>query len=119
MIPLCEDKQPLDIARGTTAAYSLAPQLAGAEYTLEDGDVLIFTLRHDEADTERILIKKLTNKADGAYYLEFVPEDTAKLPCGRYVYSVGIQRGSTILYEVIKDNSFYIRSFGVKLGDGG
>lgn len=118
MIPPCKDNQPLDIARGTTAAFSLAVQLKGVEYTLEDGDVLIFTLRHDENDPDRILLKKITHQADGAYYLELEPADTAKLACGWYVYSVGLQRGSTILYEVIKDNPFHIRPFGVELGDG-
>lgn len=120
MIPPCKNQKPLEIVRGTTNAFGLAltNRETGADYTLETGEVLVFGLKVDENADERILVKKITNAANGEYYLELEPADTADLTPGFYYYDVSLQHGSTVLYNVIEISPFLIKPNVTKLGDG-
>lgn len=119
MIPPCKNQKPLGIVRGTTNTFSLAvADENGAPYILETGQVLVFGLKRNEDDEDRVLVKQITNTVNGEYYLELAPADTADLPCGRYYYDVGLQHGSTVFHNVIEASPFIIKYNVTKLGDG-
>ena len=119
MIPPCKNQIPLEIVRGTTNAFSLAIKDENdAPYTLEVGQVLVFGLMQNEEDTDRILIKRITNTVNGEYYLELSASDTENLPCGRYYYDIGLQHGDNVFYNVIEASPFIIKHNVTKLGDG-
>ena len=116
---LCSNKRELEIVRGTTNAFGIElKDESGAEYTLEAGQSLVFGLKMNENDDERILIKKISNTVNGEHYLELTPADTADLPIGRYYYDVGLQHGDNIFYSVIESSPFTIKPNITRLGDG-
>lgn len=109
----------MKIVRGTTNAFSISVVDGnGAPYTLETGQVLVFGLKRNDIDEERVLVKKITNTVNGEYYLELTPEDTGDLECGEYYYDVGMQHGATVFYNVIQSSPFTILPNITKLGDG-
>lgn len=110
----------LEIVRGTTAAWGLAvtDQETGNEYTLESGQVLVFAIKREKTDTERLLVKKITHAVNGEYYLELTPADTADLEPGRYWYDVGLQHGNSVFYNVIRADVFTVLPGVTQLGDG-
>lgn len=112
-------KQPMKIVRGTTNAFSISvADENGVPYTLETDQVLVFALKRNDIDEERVLVKKITNTVNGEYYLELEPEDTADLECGEYYYDVGMQHGATIFHNVIPSSPFTILPNITKIGDG-
>lgn len=112
-------KQPMKIIRGTTNAFGISiTDENGAPYTLETGQVLVFALKRNDEDMERVLVKTIARTANGEYYLELEPRDTADLDCGMYFYDVGLQHGSGIFYNVIEASPFMILPNITQLGDG-
>lgn len=111
---------PLEIVRGTNNAFGLTitNEENDEEYILENGQALVFGLKMNPLDEQRILTKKITNSVDGAYYLELVPSDTENLPIGMYYYDVGLQSGPSVFYNVIETSPFKIKPNVTKLGDG-
>ncbi len=112
-------QQALEIVRGTTNAFGITvTDENGALYTLETDQVLVFGVKRGKTDTERVLVKQITHAANGEYYLELTPEDTADLEPGKYYYDVGMQSGSHVFYNVIKASPFTVLPNMTELGDG-
>ena len=112
-------RQNLEIVRGTTNAFGLAiAYQTGDEFVLADGQVLVFGLKANKMDEERLLLKKITRAVAGEYYLELTPEDTADLEPGQYYYDIGLQQGDNVFYNVIEPSVFTILPNITQLGDG-
>lgn len=110
-------KQSVEIVRGTTNTFGIAVTDADGEaYTLTGQEFLVFGLKRNRLNNDRVLTKKITNLADGVYYLELTPEDTAGLEPGKYFYDVGLQSGS-LFYPVIELSEFLIKPNAAKSGD--
>lgn len=115
-------KQDIEIVRGTTNSFGiLIADTDGSIFTLGDDQTLVFAVKKQPKDEERVLVKKITTMVDssGVYLLELFPADTAELEPGRYVYDVGLQDGSDDFYNVIKTSAFDILPNVTQLGDGG
>lgn len=113
-------KQGISIVRGTTNAFGITITDAdGVPFTLEDGQSLIFGIKHKPNDEEVLLAKKVTHYVadEGVYYLELEASDTIGLDSGMYYYDVGLQDGGNVYYNVIEANEFYIKPNITKLGD--
>lgn len=112
-------KNELSIVRGTTNAFGLAIEYAnGDQFTIEDGQVLVFGLKRKPKDEECVLIKKIEHSVDGTFYLELEPSDTADLESGTYFYDVGLQQSDTVFYNIISCSVFKILPNITELGDG-
>lgn len=119
MIPPNKNQKPLSIVRGTTNAWGLLVTGENdAPYTLESDQALVFALKKDENDEERVLVKKITNSVNGEYYLELAAADTSNLKPGIYYYDVSLQHGDHVLYNVIEASPFVIKPNITQLGDG-
>ena len=111
--------QDIEIVRGTTNTFGITlTDAEGKFFTLESGQVLVFALKKRPKDVERVLVKKVTNRVEGVYYLEITPEDTADLETGKYFYDVGMQQGSDVFYNIIESSVFDIKPNISELGDG-
>lgn len=118
-ISYCSKENGLEIVRGTTNSFGITVlDEDGNNYSVEDGDVLVFGLKRNERDEERVLVKKITSSVTGEHYLEIQPEDTKNLATGQYYYDIGLQRGSFVFYNIIKSSPFIILPNVTKLGDG-
>lgn len=107
---MCNDKQTIQIVRGTTAGFSVAITDAetGEAYTLEPGEVLrfgvkklpedpacIFEIEFDEADD------------DGDYGFTIGVNNTKNMAFGSYFYDIGLQSGNNY-FNVIPASPFEI-----------
>ena len=111
--------QDIEIVRGTTNTFGITlTDAEGKFFTLESGQVLVFALKKRPKDVERVLVKQITSKLDGEYYLELSPGDTAELEPGKYFYDVGLQQGETVFYNIIEASVFDIKPNISELGDG-
>lgn len=112
--------QPLEIVRGTNNMFSLTLTNAqGEPCTLENGQILVFGLKRNKFDIDRLMVRTITNAEDGEYQLELFPKDTEDMEPGRYFYDIGLQDGSQSFYSVIKCSTFTILPNITQLGDGG
>lgn len=107
----------LSIVRGTSGAWGLSLTKDGNPFTLETGQVLVFGLKKRPEHESCVLVKKITHSANGEYYLELTPADTAELEHGTYFYDIGLQHGESIFYNVIESSEFKIKANITKLGD--
>lgn len=111
--------QDIEIVRGTTNTFGITVKDDnGNDFTLKSGQVLVFALKKRPKDEETVLVKKVTNRIEGVYYLEIAPEDTADLESGKYFYDVGMQQGADVFYNIIESSVFDIKPNISKLGDG-
>lgn len=113
-------KQDIEIVRGTTNSFGITPvdEESGNALTLETGQVLVFAMKKQPKDAERVLVKKITHTVNGEYYLEFSPADTADLEPGVYYYDIGLQHGANVFYNVIKCRKMKLIANISELGDG-
>lgn len=112
-------KQNLEIVRGTSNTFGLTIKDGdGNPYTLSENDSLVFGLKRRERDEERVLVKKISNVADGTYILQLDPNDTSTLSPGRYYYDIGLQQGDDVFYSIVEQSEFLIKPNVAKCGDG-
>lgn len=115
----CENQMQIEIVRGTTNAFGISvTNHNGDPYVLENEQFLVFGIKRNERDENRVLSKRITRLVDGQYYLELSPSDTSDLSIGQYYYDVGLQHGDNIFYNVIESSPFIIKPNITKLGDG-
>lgn len=78
----------LYLTRGDTAVFPLkVTYMDDTEYTFEEGDKVLFTVKKKTTDGETLFQKEITN---GVLFL--MPEDTKALPYGRYCYDVQLTK---------------------------
>lgn len=111
--------EEMSVVRGTTNSFSVTiTDEEGNEYTPEADQVLVFGLKRNRLDENRVLVKKLTRRTSGDHYLELYPEDTKDLEPGTYYYDIGMQQGESVFYNVVEASAFEIKASVTRLGDG-
>lgn len=107
------------VIRGTTNSFGVTvTDEEGNDYTLEADQVLVFGLKRNKLDDNRVLVKKINRRNSGEHYLEISPEDTKNLEPGMYYYDIGMQQGQSIFYNIVEASPFVIKPNVTKLGDG-
>lgn len=101
----------ISIIRGTTNNFSLSIEDEnGEQYTLKDGEKIIFGVKENAESSDYDIVKTLTSAdvADKTYNIRLTPADTAKLPFGRYYFDVGLQTANGDYYMIVPCEEFYI-----------
>lgn len=111
--------EEMSIVRGTTNFFSVTvTDEDGNEYTPEESQVLVFGLKRNKLDENRVLVKKITLGTGSRHYLELSPDDTSGLEPGLYYYDISMQQGQNIFYNIVEASPFLIKPNVTKLGDG-
>lgn len=99
----CE-RNDIHLTRGDSAILSLKIEREdGAEYELQTGDSVLFTVKKSVYDTAVMIQKKL---AGGVIQLS--PNDTKSLPYGTYYYDVELTQPDGFVATVIAPSRFVI-----------
>lgn len=94
----------INIIRGTTNDLNLSIEDEnGEQYTLKDGEKIIFGVKSNAENSDYDIVKTLTSAdmVDNAYTIKLIPEDTSGLPFGQYYFDVGLQTASGDYYMII------------------
>lgn len=103
----------IHLTRGDSAEINLTirDRVTGSVFILSDGDRLIFTLKRFITDKEPVLTKSLgqgIRQEQKQYVLQFRPEDTQSLACGRYVYDMKLMRKNGYTDTIIPARDFFL-----------
>lgn len=109
--------QRIEIVRGTTETFAITVTDGNKNlYTLADGEVIKFGIKRKAEDKDPIFVKKAIQGENGVYAITLAPSDTADLPCGKYLYDVGLQSGGAY-HSIIKPSTFEILPNVTEWGD--
>lgn len=97
------DGTNLEMTRGDSER--IAVSLTG--YTLQPGDMVELTVRQAIYSNEPVLYKKVTDFSENTAYINILPEDTASLQFGNYVYDVQLTFNGMVK-TIIKPSTFTI-----------
>lgn len=87
----------LYMTRGDTAVFPLkVTYMDDTEYTFEEGDQILFSVKKRTTENEALFQKEITN---GVLFL--MPEDTKSLACGRYCYDVQLTKHDGTVRTII------------------
>lgn len=96
------NKNEIAIVRGDTGKFKVdITDAKGEPYDLEPGDQLTLTVRKTPSSDD-ILIQKHGDE------IEFTPENTARLPYGRYVYDLELRLADGQVDTIIQPTLFEI-----------
>ena len=103
----------ISITRGDSAQITLTirDRVTGSVFILDDGDRLTFTLKRFITDKEPVLTKTLgqgIRQEQERCVLQFLPEDTQLLACGRYVYEMKLMRKNGYTDTFIPARDFFL-----------
>lgn len=106
-------KNRIHLTRGDSAEFDLTirDRVTGSAFILNDGDRLTFTLKRFITDKEPVLTKSLgqgIRQEQERYVLQFRPEDTQLLSCGRYVYEIKLMRKNGYTDTFIPARDFFL-----------
>lgn len=73
----------------------------------QTGDEIAMMVRED-ADSEAVISKTVTEFQDGAAVIGFLPEDTRELPAGDYVYDIQVTWASGNVQTIVQMSRFRI-----------
>lgn len=98
----------IELTRGDTARYivPIENECTGEPYIVQPGDKLTLSVKRSVSDKSYVLQKVV----EGSSEIHFKPEDTQKIPCGRYVYDVQLDTEDGDRFTVIKPAAFEITS---------
>lgn len=101
----------IKIIRGTTNIFDLVIfDNSEQAYELKDGDKIVFGVKKNPEsanyDIKKIITAKVSNV--GNITIKLSPEDTQKLPFGRYYFDVGLQTSEGNYYMVIPFSTFIV-----------
>lgn len=94
----------ISVIRGTTNDLNLSIEdEKGEQYTLQDGEKIIFGVKSNAENSDYDIVKTLTSAdmVDNAYTIKLIPADTAELAFGRYYFDIGLQTADGDYYMVI------------------
>ncbi len=94
----------ISIIRGTTNDFSLSIEDEnGEQYTLKDGEKIIFGVKSNAENSDYDIVKTLTSAdmVDNAYTIKLIPDDTLGLPFGQYYFDIGLQTANGDYYMII------------------
>lgn len=110
-------EEVLSIVRGTTNSFGvIVKDNEGETQVLSEGQDLIFGLKQNELDDNRVLIKTLTKMASGENYLELEPSETMDLEPGTYYYDIGLKQG-TSFFNIVELSPIKIKPNVAKITD--
>ena len=101
----------INIIRGTTNDLSLnIENEKGEQYTLQDGEKIIFGVKENVENSDYNIVKTLTSAdvVDGICTIKLTPTDTAELAFGRYYFDIGLQTATGDYYMIVPCDEFYI-----------
>lgn len=103
----------INIIRGTTNDLSLnIENEKGEQYTLQDGEKIIFGVKENAENSDYNIVKTLTSAdadvVDGICTIKLTPTDTAELSFGRYYFDIGLQTANGDYYMIVPCDEFYI-----------
>lgn len=106
-------KNRIHLTRGDSAEFDLTirDRVTDSVFILGDGDRLTFTLKRFITDKESVLTKALgqgIRQEQERYVLQFWPEDTQLLVCGRYVYEMKLMRKNGYTDTFIPARDFFL-----------
>lgn len=106
---MCNEKQPIEIVRGTTNGFVIAvTDEDGEAYELQSGEFIRFGVKQQPTDTTYIFTKTITEAdSDGNYVFFITPTDTISLTFGSYWYDIGLQ-SSTDYFNIIPASPFEV-----------
>lgn len=92
------------LTRGDTAEFTvtITEGKDGAEYEIQENDVLTLSVKQNIKDTEYALQKTVT----GTNIIPLEPADTAYLSFGKYTYDVQLTTADGRVYTVIAPTEF-------------
>ena len=82
----------------------------GEQYTLQDGEKIIFGVKENAENSDYNIVKMLTSAdvVDGICTIKLTPTDTAELSFGRYYFDIGLQTANGDYYMIVPCDEFYI-----------
>ena len=104
---IIHDDNSIEMVRGDSADFDIYLPIKNeqgeiiGEYTLQEGDVLLFTVKKN-TKTDEVIFQK------SGQHVEILPEDTELLPYGKYVYDVELTYASGFRDTVIRPTEFKI-----------
>lgn len=101
----------ISIIRGTTNAFSLTIEDEnGEQYTLQDGEKIIFGVKENAENSDYNIVKTLTSAdvVDGIYTIKLTPTDTSELSFGRYYFDIGLQTANGDYYMIVPCDEFCV-----------
>ena len=93
-------KVNIAMTRGDSESITVACSMPFA-----DGDTVYFTLRQD-AESEIVLQKAITEFFDGKAVIPLLPEDTEPLDFGNYLYDIQVTRADGAVTTLIVPSRF-------------
>lgn len=100
-----DENNNITLTRGDSASIAVALKNPdGSDYTLQSGDVLLFTVKYN-CITEDIIIQKDIS-SDGIININ--PEDTAALLYDVYFYDVQLTKANGAVNTVIPPRDFIV-----------
>lgn len=106
-------QQKLTVPRGTSFQFlvTLADPL-GEDKTLEEGDTLIFGVKHFPEHKNCLFTKTLDSsdyrKALNGYVFSITPEDTQDFLFDTYWYDISVQTAGGDFYKVVDTSQFVV-----------
>ena len=101
----------INIIRGTTNDLNLSIEDENSEqYTLKDGEKIIFGVKENAENSDYDIVKTLTSAdmVDNAYTIKLMPTDTAELAFGRYYFDIGLQTANDDYYMIVPCDEFCV-----------
>ena len=94
----------ISLIRGDSCILDLSiTDPEGSEYEVTDTDVVVLTVKKSTRATDVVFQKKLINNQ-----ITIEPEDTAKLPYGKYVYDVQLTTATGYVDTIIPPHAFHV-----------
>jgi hypothetical protein len=110
-------EEVLSIVRGTTNPFSvIVKDHAGETQVLSEDQILIFGLKQNELDDNRVLVKPVSKRENGENYLELLPAETMDLEPGTYYYDIGMKQG-TSFFNIVESSPIKIKPNVTKITD--
>ena len=96
----------ISLTRGDTAylEINIIDDIAGAEYTMAEGDEIALTVKKTVEDAEALIQK--VSKGTNTFHL--LPEDTKSLAFGTYKYDIQLTKENGDVFTVIAPSAFEI-----------
>lgn len=95
----------IKLTRGDTARLTVdLEDDSGQAYSVQNDDVVTFTVKKNYEDAEPLIQKKVT----GTNVFHIKPEDTKELAFGKYKYDVQLTTADGDNYTVVDDKDFRI-----------
>ena len=101
----------ISIIKGTTNEFNLSIEdESGEQYTLKDGEKIIFGVKENAENSDYDIVKMLTSAdvVDSTYIIKLTPADTSSLQFGRYYFDVGLQTAGGDYYMIVPCDEFYV-----------